>query len=296
MAGTAEIAAQPPRPKAIAGYWFAVLGLLALAIPTFLTLARQVWSAEGGVHGPIVLATGLWMLWRQSGTVASLARPGNLLIGIPLLALTLIIYIGGRIFDFISIETAGLVATTFAAAYLYFGASALRAIWFPVLWLFFLIPPPGWAVDRLTAPLKEFVSFGATKLLLLFDYPILRQGVTLFIGPYQLLVEDACSGLRSLSSLIVVTLLYIYIKNKPSWRYSLLVVLWIVPVAVLANIIRIIILVLITYYWGDAAAQSFLHNTAGIVMFVVALLGVFAVDWLFEYLMGLRGRRHVQPA
>lgn len=296
MSEIAEIAAGPPRPRAIAGYWFAVLGLLALAIPTFITLARQVWSAEGGVHGPIVLATGVWMLWRQSGTVASLARPGNLLIGIPLLAFTLVIYIGGRVFDFISIETLGLVATAFAAAYLYFGGRALRAIWFPVLWLFFLIPPPGWVVDRLTAPLKEFVSYGATKFLLLFDYPILRQGVTLFIGPYQLLVEDACSGLRSLSSLIVVTLLYIYIKNKPSWGYSLLVVVWIVPVAVVANIIRIVILVLITYYWGDAAAQSFLHNTAGIVMFVVALLGIFAVDWLFEYLIGLRRRSHVQPA
>lgn len=296
MSDVAEIAAGPPRPKAIAGYWFAVLGLLALAIPTFITLARQVWSSEGGVHGPIVLATGLWMLWRQSGTVASLAKPGNLVLGILMLACTLVVYVGGRVFDFISIETAGLVATCFAAAYLYFGGRALRAIWFPVLWLFFLIPPPGWVVDRLTAPLKEFVSFGATKFLLLFDYPILRQGVTLFIGPYQLLVEDACSGLRSLSSLIVVTLLYIYIKNKPSWRYSLLVVLWIVPVAVIANIIRIVILVLITYYWGDAAAQSFLHNTAGIVMFVVALLGIFAVDWLFEYLIGLRGRRHVQPA
>ncbi|MET0308815.1 MAG: exosortase V [Sphingomonas sp.] len=296
MSDTAEIAAEPPRRGAIAGYWFAVLGLLALAIPTFITLARQVWSSEGGVHGPIVLATGIWMLWRQSGAVASLARPGNMVLGLPMLVLALLIYTAGRVFDFISIETAGLVCTAFAAAYLYFGGRALRAIWFPVLWLFFLIPPPGWVVDRLTAPLKEFVSFGATKFLLLFDYPILRQGVTLFIGPYQLLVEDACSGLRSLSSLVVVTLLYIYIKNKPSWRYSLLVVLWIIPVAVVANIIRIVILVLITYYWGDAAAQSFLHSTAGIVMFVVALLGIFGVDWLFEYLIGLRGRRHVQPA
>ncbi|WP_222950614.1 exosortase V [Sphingomonas sp. JC676] len=296
MSDIAEIAAGPPRPRAIAGYWLAILGLLALAIPTFITLARQVWSSEGGVHGPIVLATGMWMLWRQSKSLAELARPGNLAAGLAILFLALVIYIGGRIFDFISIEVLGLVLTAFAAAYLYLGGRALRANWFPVLWLFFLIPPPGWVVDRLTAPLKEFVSYGATKFLLLFDYPILRQGVTLFIGPYQLLVEDACSGLRSLSSLVVVTLLYIYIKNKPSWRYSLLVVLWIVPVAVLANIIRIVILVLITYYWGDAAAQSFLHNTAGVVMFVIALLGIFAVDWAFEYLMGLRGRRHVQPA
>lgn len=288
--------AAPAQRRAIQGYWLAIVGLATLAIPTFITLARQVWSAEGGVHGPIVLATGIWMLWRQSRTIGELAQPGKLLIGIPLLLLSLVVYIGGRIFDFISIETAGLVGTIVTTGYIYVGGRALRATWFPVLWLFFLVPPPGWMVDKLTAPLKEFVSYGATHFLLLFDYPIIRQGVTLFVGPYQLLVEDACSGLRSLSSLIVVTLLYIYIKNKPSWAYSLLVVLWIIPVAVTANIIRIMILVLITYYWGDAAAQSFLHNTAGVVMFVVALLGVFAVDWLFEYLIGLRRRRNVQPA
>ncbi|RSV40169.1 exosortase [Sphingomonas sp. ABOLE] len=279
------------------GYWFAIAGLLALAIPTFITLGRQVWSAEGGVHGPIVLATGAWMLARQRSSIEALRAPGNLAVGGLLLLASLILYSLGRIFDFISIETLGLVGAVISAGYLYFGGRALRAAWFPVLWLFFLVPPPGWAVDRVTAPLKEFVSYAATGFLSWLDYPILRQGVTLFVGPYQLLVEDACSGLRSLSSLVVVTLLYIYIKNKPSWRYALFIAALVIPVAVLTNILRIIILVLITYHMGDEAAQSFLHVSTGMVMFVVALLCIFAIDWAVEQTqLFLRRRSHVQPA
>ncbi|WP_333571125.1 exosortase V [Sphingomonas sp.] len=279
------------------GYWFAVAGLLALAIPTFITLGRQVWSAEGGVHGPIVLATGAWMLARQRSVIEELRAPGNLLIGTLFLLLSLGVYTLGRVFDFISVETFGLVGAVITTGYLYFGGRALRAAWFPVLWLFFLVPPPGWAVDRVTAPLKEFVSHVATSLLSWFDYPILRQGVTLFVGPYQLLVEDACSGLRSLSSLVVVTLLYIYIKNKPSWRYALFIAALVIPVAVVTNILRIIILVLITYHLGDEAAQSFLHVSTGMVMFVVALLGIFAIDWVVEQAqLYLHRRSHVQPA
>jgi exosortase len=282
--------------KANGGHWLAVAGLVALAIPTFITLGRQVWSAEGGVHGPIVLATGAWMLARQRGTIEALRAPGNFVLGALFLLAALVLYSLGRIFDFISIETAGLVGAVIATGYLYFGGRALRSAWFPVVWLFFLVPPPGWIVDRVTAPLKEFVSYAATGFLSWLDYPILRQGVTLFVGPYQLLVEDACSGLRSLSSLVVVTLLYIYIKNKPSWRYALFIAALVIPVAVVTNILRIIILVLITYHFGDEAAQSFLHVSTGMVMFVVALLSIFAIDWVVEQLQLLRGRSHVQPA
>ncbi len=278
------------------GYWLAVAGLAALAIPTFFTLGRETWSAEGGVQGPIVLATGVWMLARQRDSLQALRREGNFLLGTLFLLLALGIYTVGRVFDFISIETFGLVGVFVASAYLYFGARALRSAWFPTLWLFFLVPPPGWLVDRVTAPLKEFVSYAATGFLSWLDYPILRQGVTLFVGPYQLLVEDACSGLRSLSSLVVVTLLYIYIKNKPSWRYALFIAALVIPVAVLTNVLRIVILVLITYHLGDEAAQSFLHVSTGMVMFVVALLCIFAIDWVVEHLFALRRRPNVQPA
>ena len=75
-----------------------------------------------------------------------------------------------------------------------------------------------------------------------------------------------------------ISLFYIYLLHNATWRYSLMLVAWIIPLAILANVIRIIILVLLTYHFGDAAAQGFLHSTAGLVMFATALLGIFLVD------------------
>ena len=109
-------------------------------------------------------------------------------------------------------------------------------------------------------------------------YPIASQGVTLVIAQYQLLVEDACAGLNSIVSLTAISLFYIYILHNASWRYSLLLFVWIIPAALFANLVRVLTLVLITYYFGNAAAQGFLHSTAGMIMFVVALLSIFAVD------------------
>ena len=106
----------------------------------------------------------------------------------------------------------------------------------------------------------------------------MREGVTLYVAQYQLLVEDACAGLNSLISLTAISLFYIYILHNASWRYALFLMLWIVPVALLANLVRVIILVLLTYHFGNAAAQGFLHSTAGLVMFATALLGIFLVD------------------
>jgi exosortase/archaeosortase family protein len=102
-------------------------------------------------------------------------------------------------------------------------------------------------------------------------------------------VKDACAGLNSLFSLTAISLFYIYLRHNASWRYALFLLLLVVPIAVFANIMRVIILVLITHYWGEAAAQGFLHNSAGMLMFVIALLGIFAIDSAVEF--ALR-RRH----
>jgi exosortase/archaeosortase family protein len=93
-------------------------------------------------------------------------------------------------------------------------------------------------------------------------------------------VEDACSGMNSLIGLIAISLFYIYLARNASWRYSIFLVSLVIPIAILANIIRIIILVLLTYFLGDGVAQSFLHVTAGLFLFAIALLLVFAVDSL----------------
>lgn len=259
-------------------FWPLLVGFATIIVPTFAQLGKEVWSTEAGVHGPIVLATGGWLLARAWPTVRADVRPGPVVPAGIALALALILYILGRAFSFISLEVAGMLASILATAWLYLGTTVLRRLWFPIFYLGFLIPLPGWLIDSVTAPLKAYISFTATKLLSLAGYPIGREGVTLYIAQYQLLVEDACAGLNSIISLTSISLFYIYLLHNASWRYSLFLMAWIIPAAMVANLVRVIMLVLITYYFGNAAAQGFLHSTAGLLMFVIALVFIFAVD------------------
>lgn len=277
---TASLRADAPFRRAFAQHWPAVVGVAALVIPTLISLGSQAWTGEQGVHGPIVLATGLWLFARRWTELRSIQKPGNFALAAPVILASLLLYAFARAFDFLAAEVLGLGVVLVSLFYLYFGAEAVRRMWFPILYLAFVIPIPGWVIDTLTGPLKAYVSHSATWILSAAGYPIVREGVTLYVAQYQLLVEDACAGLNSLTSLTAISLFYIYLLHNASWRYALFLMLWIVPVALLANLVRVIILVLITYHFGNAAAQGFLHSTAGLVMFASALLGIFAVDSL----------------
>jgi exosortase B len=259
-------------------HWPLVIGVLALLVPTLVAVARDSWTGETGVHGPIVLATGIWLFARRWPELRTIRRPGSAAGMAALIIPALAVYAFGRAFDFLAIEVLALGGVLLGLFYGFFGLEAARRMWFPLVYLLFVVPIPGWVIDSITGPLKSYVSVSATWLLTHAGYPIVREGVTLYVAQYQLLVEDACAGLNSLISLTAISLFYIYISHNASWRYALFLMLWIVPVALLANLVRVIILVLITYHFGNAAAQGFLHSTAGLVMFATALIGIFLVD------------------
>lgn len=269
-------------------YWPLMLGFAVLAIPTIAQLAKESWVREIGAHGPIVMATGAWLLVAQRERGMEREGPiwATALIAIP----ALMLYIFGRAYDFISLEAAGLYGVMLAMALRLIGWRAMAANWFPFLYLAFMIPPPGWVIDKITAPLRTFVSYIVTEGLQLLDYPISRDGVTMTVAQYSLLVEDACSGMNSLIGLTAVSLLYIYLMHRASWRYALLLVAFVLPVAVIANIFRVTVLVLLTYHAGDAVAQGFLHVTTGMVLFMFALGLIFLIDAVLQRFF-VRGQR-----
>jgi exosortase len=260
--------------------WPLILGFVALLIPTCFTLANQVWSRESGAHGPIIILTGLWLLWRQLNDLNRDARPGNNGVTLVLLACALALYVFGRAYDFVYLEVGGLYAAGLALIYAEIGFAPMLRNWFPFVYLCFAIPPPHWILDSATAPLKRFVSAAATGTLQFFDVPVSHEGVTIFVAQYQLLVEDACSGMNSLIGLIAISLLYIYLAHGSSWRHALTLVFFIIPIAVFANILRIMFLILLTYFFGDSVGQGFLHVSAGMALFAVSLLIIFALDQL----------------
>lgn len=258
------------------------LAMLVTILPTLYATATQSWTQESGVHGPLVLATAVWLVWRNWPSIVAEARPGNLAIAVPVVVLGSALYTFGRAFNFLMIEVAALLLALLAIAYAFVGHRVLMKLWFPIFYLGFLIPLPGWIIDSFTQPLKILVSDIVTWLLSALGYPISQVGVTLYIAQYQLLVEDACAGLNSIISLTAVGLFYIYLMHNASWRYSLLLLAFLLPIAIAANVIRVIILVLLTYYFGNEVAQGYLHDFAGIVTFVSALLLFFLLDQILS--------------
>ena len=137
--------------------------------------------------------------------------------------------------------------------------------------------------------MKGLIANIVESILYAFGYPIARSGVILSIGQYQLQVADACSGLHSMFSLSALGTLFMYIMGRPSRLHNLVMLASILPIAFIANVIRVIALVLVTYYLGDEAGQGFLHGAAGMVLMLVALACFFCLDWALAKAMTPRG-------
>ena len=271
--------------------WPVVLMAILFAIPTIVRLARDSWSLEIGAHGPIVLATGLWVLsrcdWSGAKTAGSKSRASTWL-GFAVLFVSLGFYIFGRAYDYLIFEAAGLYGALLSYIAFELGFRPLIRNAFPLIYLAFLIPVPGWIIDAATAPLQHLISYVATEILRFFDYPVSRTGVALEVGQYRLLVEQACSGMNSIIGLTAVTLFYIYVLHRASWRYALVLGALILPVAILVNFIRVMVLILVTYHFGDSVAQGVFHNTAGMVLFAFALGLIFLIDFGLRKALGKR--------
>lgn len=284
--------AGPGRPLSRASgwpsWWPLALGLLVMAVPTLLSLAQQTWALESGAHGPIVLATGLWLLHYDGLRLKDADGRGSWSLVVPVLLVAIAAYVFGRAYDFISLEAGGMFLAFIAVCIRLWGGERIRRHAFPFVYLAFIVPPPGWLMDKLTIPLKSMVSDVATYVTTALGYPVAQQGVALFVGPYQLLVEDACAGMNSLNGLIAVSLFYIYLMHRASWRYALLLMLVVIPVAIFVNFLRVLALIIITYHFGDAVGQGFIHGTTGIVLFSFAVMLIFAIDKLLRRL--LKGR------
>jgi exosortase B len=275
-----------------------VLGLLLagyalLYLPAFTELARTLWASDEQGHGPIILALSLSLLVLRRQAIADAATSPRPAWGWPLLGLAMLLFALGGAQDIIMFQVGSQIPLLAALLLLFGGAGALRAAWFPLFFLIFMVPLPEALVASITGPLKSAVSAVASELLHALGYPVGRSGVVLTVGQYQLLVADACAGLNSIFTLEALGLLYMNLMRYTSAARNLTLALLLVPVAFVANIVRVMILVLVTYHFGDAAGQGFVHDFAGIVLFVVSLIFMLLLDRVLGLFFA--GAREARP-
>lgn len=267
-----------PRSSVIGKMWPVAIGLLILYVPTLLTMARELWVQDEYSHGPIILSVSAFLLWRARAELFGSDQNSSTVAGLGITAFGLLLYIIGRSQEILMLEIgsapwvlAGVVVTTR-------GLSTLKKVWFSLFFMVFMIPLPGMIVETVTMPMKLGVSYVAETLLYNLGYPIARSGVILQIGQYKMFVADACAGLQTLLTLESLGLFYLAVVQHSSLARNLTLACLIIPISFTANVLRVIALTLITFHFGDAAGQGFLHGFAGIVLFVSALILIIAVD------------------
>ncbi|MET3120944.1 exosortase B [Oxalobacteraceae bacterium GrIS 2.11] len=271
-------------------YWLPVgIGFFVLFIPTLYDLMTDMWTFEENAHGPIILCLSLWLIyskWPEMMAASEQRAPGRLetVTGWTFFVIGMLFYVVGRAIAIPPLEMGSFIIFLLSVLLIKRGATGLKVLWFPLFFMLFMIPLPGPLVTMLTLPMKMAVSFVTENILYSLGYPISRSGVILQIGQYQLLVADACAGLQTLLTLEALGLFYMNLMRHTSVFRNVTLALLIVPISFTANVIRVMTLTLITYYWGDAAGQGFLHGFAGMVLFVSALVLILSIDTLLQWI------------
>ncbi len=282
-------------------WWLIIVGLACLYLPMYYKLGTTLWITDEYTQGPMALAIVLFLLWHKRACFAAapsqepVADSGlagypagdpplrnstrwTSITGVALLTIGLTCHFFGYLLDSFTLRIGSQIPVLTGILLLTHGVSVVRAIWFPLFFIVFMIPLPGALVDALTLPMKLAVSNVVEHILFYFKFPISREGVMLNVGQYRLMVADACAGLHTLLSLEVMGLLYLHLVKHDLFLRNITLAALIIPISFTANVIRVIVLVLVTYYYGDSAGQGFVHGFAGILLFVVALSLIILID------------------
>ncbi|CAM8643118.1 exosortase_2, exosortase B [Comamonadaceae bacterium] len=277
--------AQPNLGKHLLPWLMLFVGFGAVFLPTFVDLFRTLWSTDQNAHGPIVLVVAVWFFYFKAKGIVEAGeftpKPAKVAGSLTIL-LGLLMYVAGRSQSVYVLEVGAIVPLLAGCVLIYFGTAICKRLWFAFFFLCFMIPLPGSVVDALTQPMKIAVSYATEHILYWLGYPIARNGVILMVGQYQLLVADACAGLNSLFTLEALGLLYMNVMRHESPARNTILAILIVPISMSSNVIRVIILALVTYHFGDEVGQGFVHGFSGMVLFVTALMLIIGVDSLLR--------------
>jgi exosortase B len=272
--------------------WPALLfaSFLAAYIPTFITLAQGPWQTEQEGHGPLIIAASAWLVWQSRDKLRNAALSPAPVVGWLALIGGLVLLVLSRNQDIWFLEVASQIPVLAGCILLLAGWGVLRILAFPIGFLIFSAPAPGWMVDGATVPLKVLISDLVTNVLYAAGYPIAQNGVVIQIGPYQLLVQDACSGMNSIFALSAIGVFYVYAFRWHEKIRSLILLALIIPITITANFLRVVALVLIAYYGGVEKIEGIVHDLTGIALFVVAVGLMFICDGLISVVGDLIGR------
>ncbi|HHF52040.1 MAG TPA: exosortase/archaeosortase family protein [Candidatus Aminicenantes bacterium] len=244
---------------------------------------RYVSSDSYYSHGFIIPFISGFLIWRKREELKG-RKPESSWWGLLLIIFSILLHLFGTAIYVFSISGFSIFFLVLGLSLFLFGREITRIILFPLIFLVFMFPLPMAVISLISFPMKMLVVKTGAWIAALLGVPVNREGFNIIIPAGNLLVGNPCSGLRSLISLLALGSLYAYLSDLSVVKQWLLVFLTI-PIALLSNIIRVPILILISHYWGLAAAarDSFWHDASGFFVFVIAIILLFYTSRLLKW-------------
>jgi exosortase len=255
--------------------------------PTLVHLLAQWWQDPNFSHGFLVPLFSAFIVWQQRGELGRL-QPQPAWSGVGVIALGLCVLIVGQMGAELFLSRISLLIVLAALIGLFFGWNFFRALLFPWAFLLLMIPIPAIVFNQITFPLQLLASRVSSAILPLLGVPVLREGNIIHLPFIALEVAEACSGIRSLISLLTLAIIYGYLLEKRIWVRCLLAAASI-PIAVAANSVRIIGTGLLVQYWDPEKAEGYFHLSWGWIIFVVSLAMLYALHGLIRVIWTERG-------
>jgi exosortase len=260
-----------------------ILILMALVyLPTFIWMKARFLEVESYyTHGFLVPFISLWLLQRKKEKLKKLPlKP--LPSGIFILLFGLAVHFIGLILQIKFVSGFSLLIVLYGLCLYLAGKEHTKEAFFPIFFLVFMVPLPKVLIIHLSFRMKLLAAEGGTLLINWLNIPAYREGSIVFLPNTALTVGSPCSGLSSLISLTALGALFAYLSDLSRVK-KITLFISAVPIALLANILRIGVLLWVAYVYGRDTATGWFHDFSGILVFVFALIGLFAVNRILKW-------------
>jgi exosortase len=253
-----------------------VLSICLVYWQVFVRLV-DAWIGDGNYsHGFLIVPIALYFVWERRRQLAT-AHIKPSLFGLVVLAGGILVLLAGLMGSELFLSRVSLLATLAGIILFLFGWAHLRILAFPLGFLLLMIPLPAILFNQVALPLQLLASRVGEWAIQTAGIPVLREGNVLILANTSLEVAEACSGIRSLVSLITLGIVYGYFTDSRAWVRTL-VVLTTIPVAIVSNGARVAGTGILAHWWGPAAAEGFFHEFSGWIVFLVAFLMILAIQ------------------
>lgn len=266
--------------KATGAYMFFLLMVLwfLVILPVLPDLFRGWFSHTDNMHGLFVPFIALYFAWKKKEEVYD-TEPHGSAWGGAVLIVSLVVYLMSYLGGIQFVSRLMIVCSLIGLVWTCYGLQVVQLFLFPLGFLFFMVPVPETLVGTISFPLQMMATNISSLFLNLLSIPVYQEGNLLYFAQVQLEIAEACSGIRSIVALLMLAVLMTSFSTSRK-LFKALLVLCSVPVAMLANIVRVILTGLLAHFYGGDLARSFLHGFSGLVVF---LLGFAFLVFLFRF-------------